>query len=256
MRRELPSVCQSPASGGALERLVENLGKREIDMMTSLTIQFLRCAKRRALYAMMLMGLLAGTSGCQSPSPLVRTAEDQSAELVKLRPGLVISMSVLVAGNKEIDEPAKRVSDKGTVVLPLLGEVEVADMSLDELQAQLTSRYVMYFVAPQVILDFVHNTEAEGISPWGFVTVLGQVQTPGRVAVPATRDLTVSGAIQKAGGFAPSAKAGAILVTQSLPDGRTTTRTVNLHAVGAAGRREEDVILNANDVVFVPESIF
>ena len=85
---------------------------------------------------------------------------------------------------------------------------------------------------------------------------MGQVQKPGRVAVPATRDMTVSGAIQKAGGFAPSAKLGAILVTQTQPDGRTTTRTVNLHAVGAAGRREEDVILNANDVIFVPESMF
>lgn len=227
-----------------------------MDMMTNMTTPLRRCARRRTLYALMLLGLLAGTSGGQSPSSRVPDVKDMNLEAVKLRPGLVISMSVLVAGKKEIDEPAKRISDKGTVVLPLLGEVAVADMSLDDFQAQLTARYVKYFIEPQVIVDFVRNTEAEGISPWGFVTVLGQVQKPGRVAVPATRDMTVSGAIQKAGGFAPSAKAGAILVTQSLPDGRTITRTVNLHAVGAAGRREEDVILNANDVVFVPESIF
>lgn len=227
-------------------------------MITCQSIRFLRFAGGRALYAMMLLILLAGGNGCQSPAPLVYTEEDKSAEaeVVKLRPGLVISMSVLVAGKKEIDEPVKRVSDNGTIMLPLLGEIDVLDLSLEELQGRLTSRYVEFFVEPQVILDFVRNTEAEGISPWGFVTVLGQVQRPGRVAVPATRDMTVSGAIQKAGGFAPSAKAGAILVTQSQPDGRTLTRTVNLHAVGAAGRREEDVILNANDVVFVPESIF
>ena len=68
--------------------------------------------------------------------------------------------------------------------------------------------------------------------------------------------MTVSGAIQQAGGFAASAKDSAILVTRSLPDGRTETRTINLHAVGTAGRLEDDIILEANDVVYVPEAMF
>jgi protein involved in polysaccharide export with SLBB domain len=86
--------------------------------------------------------------------------------------------------------------------------------------------------------------------------VLGRVKEPGRVAIPATRDLTVSGAIQQAGGFAPSAKDSAILVTRSLPDGKTESRTINLKAVGTAGRLEDDIILQAEDVVFVPEAMF
>lgn len=168
----------------------------------------------------------------------------------------MVSMSVLVAGQREIDEPSKRVSDGGTIVLPLLGELAVAGLSLDELQNQLSERYAAYFVHPQVILDFVRDTGKEGVSPWGFVTVLGRVKEPGRVPIPATRDMTLSGAIQRAGGFAPSAKSAAILVTRSMPDGRTESRTINLHAVGAAGRLDEDIIVEANDVVFVPEAMF
>ena len=215
-----------------------------------------RFAAKPALWAAMLLGLAFGGAGCKNPAPFGGVEVGKSAEVAKLRPGLMISMSVLVAGKKEIDEPFKRVSDAGALVLPLLGEMVVADMSLDELQAQLTRRYESYFINPQVILDFVRNTSEEGVSPWGFVTVLGRVERPGRIAIPATRDMTVSGAIQKAGGFSSSAKMNAILVTRSSPDGKTESRTISLYAVGVAGRLEEDILVEANDVVFVPEAMF
>ena len=203
----------------------------------------------------MFFSLWIGT-GCKSTPSFGHGEAGKSLEIVRLKPGLMISMSVLVSGKKEIDEPAKRISDEGSIMLPLLGETTVAEMSLDELQKKLTSQYRKYFVDPQIILDFVRDTGAEGISPWGSVTVLGRVKTPGRVAIPATRDLTVSGAIQKAGGFGPSAKDSAILVTRSLPNGQTESRTINLRAVGTAGRLDDDIILEANDVVYVPEAMF
>ena len=210
----------------------------------------------RMLLAGAALFWLAGMAGCRSAPAFGLNEPSKTVEEVKLRPGLVVSMSVLVAGKKEIDEPVKRISDGGTLVLPLLGEMQVVDMSLGELQVKLESLYMKYFVQPQVIVDFVRDGNKEGISPWGFVTVLGRVQNPGRIAIPATRDMTVSGAIQQSGGFAPSAKDTAILVTRSLPDGRTEKRTINLKAVGTAGRLEEDIVLEANDVVFVPELLF
>ena len=66
----------------------------------------------------------------------------------------------------------------------------------------------------------------------------------------------MSGAIQKAGGFGASAKESAILVTRSLPNNQTETRTINLKAVGTAGRLDDDIVLEANDVVYVPEAMF
>jgi protein involved in polysaccharide export with SLBB domain len=227
-----------------------------MDIMTTSAIRRLRRLAECAVLAGLFLCLLAGMTGCRSAPPFGHGEAGKNVEEVKLRPGLVISMSVLVAGKKEIDEPSKRVSDGGTVVLPLLGEMEVADLTLNELQGKLTDRYKKYFIQPQVILEFVRDTDSEGISPWGFVTVLGRVSKPGRIAIPATRDMTVSGAIQKAGGFAPSAKDTAILVTRSFPNGKTEKRTINLRAVGTAGRLGEDIILEADDVVFVPEMMF
>ena len=211
---------------------------------------------RNLLCIALSLALYGGMSGCKSTPPFGYAETGKSTEVVKLKPGLMISMSVLVAGKKELDEPSKRISERGTVILPLLGEIAIAELSLDELQGQLTQSYKKFFVDPQVILDFVRDADAEGISPWGYVTVLGRVQKPGRVSIPATRDMTVSAAIQKTGGFAASAKVNAILVTRSLPDGKTEARTVDLNAVGTAGRLEDDIVLEANDVVFVPEAMF
>ncbi|MGD9612695.1 MAG: polysaccharide biosynthesis/export family protein [Kiritimatiellia bacterium] len=213
-------------------------------------------AVRGALSYILVLGLLAGGAGCRSKPTFGQAEVGKAADTVKLKPGLMISMSVLVAGKKELDEPAKRISEGGTIVLPLLGELEIADKNLEELQADLTKAYRQFFVDPQVILDFARDAGTEGSSPWGFVTVLGRVKTPGRVPVPATRDMTVSSAIQKAGGFAPSAKDSAILVTRSLANGQTESRTINLRAVGTAGRLEDDIVLDANDVVYVPEALF
>jgi len=212
---------------------------------------------RRLLEAALAAAMgFAVAAGCRSTPSFGQPDQDPAPVAVKLRPGLVISLVVLVAGEKEIDEPAKRISESGTVVLPLLGEMDVLDQSLDDFRRRLTARYMRYYVSPEVIVDFVRDTSRDGISPWGFVTVLGRVKTPGRVAIPPTQDLTVSGAIQQAGGFATSARDSAILVTRSLPTGRTETRTVNLKAVGTAGRLEDDIILQADDVVFVPEAMF
>jgi polysaccharide export outer membrane protein len=215
-----------------------------------------RAARRGALAFILALGLLAGGASCRSTPPFGHAETGKPTDTVKLKPGLMISMSVLVAGKKELDEPAKRISEGGTIVLPLLGELDIADKNLEELQDDLTKAYRKYFVDPQVILDFARDAGTEGSSPWGFVTVLGRVKTPGRVPVPATRDMTVSSAIQKAGGFATSAKDSAILVTRLLANGQTESRTINLRAVGTSGRLEDDIVLEANDVVYVPEAMF
>lgn len=173
-----------------------------------------------------------------------------------LRPGLPLSITVLVAGRAEVESSGIRISDRGSIVLPLVGSVSVSHLNLEELHDDLTARYSRFFVDPQVIVDFARDGTSDGISPWGYVTVLGRVRNPGRVMIPATRDLTVSGAIQRAGGFDTSARVNAIRVTRRISEDETETRVINLIAVGADGRLEDDVLLIMDDVVFVPEARF
>jgi protein involved in polysaccharide export with SLBB domain len=169
---------------------------------------------------------------------------------------LVINVGVLIAGKKEFDAAGTRISDMGTIVMPLLGVIVVDGLTLDELGLKLTSSYKEYFIKPQVIVEFVRDDNKEGLSPWGSVTVLGRVKKPGRVSLPATRDLTLSTAIQQAGGYDTSAKENAIRITRKRPGGGIRTWQVDLRSVGAEGLIENDVLLEPDDVVFIPELIF
>jgi polysaccharide export outer membrane protein len=167
-----------------------------------------------------------------------------------LRPGLMIRVGVLVSGEKEIDVPEKRIPDEGIITLPLIGQVDVNGLTLAELSGVLRKRYEDYLVRPEVVAQFVLT---EGDSPWGHVTVLGHVAKPGKVAIPATRDMTVSGAIQQAGGLGPSAKDSAITLTRKLKSGEVNRSVVNLHALAVKGALEEDLAVRSGDVIYVPE---
>jgi protein involved in polysaccharide export with SLBB domain len=174
----------------------------------------------------------------------------------KLRPGLVINVTVLVGGKNEITATSKRITDQGTIAMPLLGTVMAGDQTLENFSALLTTSYKEFYVDPQVIVEFVRDDNKEGLSPWGSVTVLGRVKKSGRISLPATRDMTLSGAIQQAGGYDTSAKESAIRITRKRPDGTVKTWEVDLHSVGAEGMIENDILLEPDDVVFVPELIF
>ncbi|HOW97033.1 MAG TPA: polysaccharide biosynthesis/export family protein [Kiritimatiellia bacterium] len=211
------------------------------------------CASRRAAKA-----ARAVKPPPAAPAPAHSTAlpKPNGAEQATLRPGLMVNVTVIVAGKKQIEEAGRRVSETSTLTLPLLGSLAVGGETLDSLTARLTAEYREYYVDPQVMVEFVRDDQPESISPWGSITVLGRVKRPGRVSIPPTRDLTVSVAIQQAGGFDTSAKDTAILVTRRAPDGHTTTRHINLREVGVRGRVENDIVLLPDDVVYVPELVF
>lgn len=180
----------------------------------------------------------------------------QTTSDVVLRPGLVVRIDVHVLGKKEVEEPSRRVGEQGEITLPLLGVVKVAGRTIDGLAADLQKEYSKFLVNPQVVVEFVTDRNSGGAMPWGYVTVLGRVKKSGRVFIPATRDLTVSAAIQETGGLDTSAKDTAIRLTRVNPDGTTETQEVNLRAVGAKGEIEGDVILRPGDIVYVPELVF
>jgi protein involved in polysaccharide export with SLBB domain len=206
-----------------------------------------------------LLALLTLLSACRSLTPapaLPPLSPSRSIDASLIRPGLMVSVVVLVGGKKEIEELAKPVSDKGAIDLPLLGALTVQDMTLDEMRAKLTDLYRKFFVSPHVIVEFDRSPAAGSLSPWGYVTILGRVKSPGRIGIPPTHDLTISGVIQRAGGFSTSAKTSAILITRRGTDGLPVSREINFNDVGAAGRLEDDIPIEADDVIFVPETRF
>ena len=92
------------------------------------------------------------------------------------------------------------------------------------------------------------------MSPWGTVTVLGEVAMPGPVNMPSTMDLTVTKVLQSAGGLRPFANKSKIRVSRCDKDGKKSTYIIDLIEIGEKGRIEKDIVLRAGDVVWVPET--
>jgi polysaccharide export outer membrane protein len=178
-----------------------------------------------------------------------------AGDIPMLRPGLSFQVEVLVAGETEIGPLVKRVAENGSVSLPLVGNVDVAGFSLEQIRNRLTQEYSEYLRSPQINLEFVMDDDKEAVSPYGYVTVMGRVKTPGWINIPPTRDLTVSRAIQLAGGFDTSAKETAIRITRRNGEERETIE-IDLRAIGEGRHANEDIRLQPGDVVYVPEQIF
>lgn len=193
-------------------------------------------------------------SGCVVPQRTSKAEMDDMHLEPRIRPGLTIDIVVMVAGTREVEEISKRVTANGTISLPLLGDVSAVPLTLKELRTVLEKRFAEYFVEPKVTVEFSQDLGPGGISPWGSVTVMGRVVKPGKVNIPPTRDLTVSRAIQQAGGFSSSANESNIRITRRLRDGKTETLKVDLKAM-ASGAIDQDIVLYPGDVIFVPERI-
>jgi polysaccharide biosynthesis/export protein VpsN len=96
----------------------------------------------------------------------------------------------------------ERVSDRGTISYPLLGELDVAGMSPADLERHITGRLKgPYLVDPKVTVSIEQYRE---------FFVMGQVNRPG--SYPYAPGLTVRKAISIAGGFTERASRGKIFI--------------------------------------------
>ena len=147
------------------------------------------------------------------------------------------------------------VDQNGEITLQHLLQAPVAcdGLTLEALKQKLVKAYSVYYRQPQVTVTFAPY-DGKGVSPWGTVTVLGEVGNPGPVNMPSTMDLTVTKVLQTAGGLKPFADRSGIIVTRCDKDGNQTRTRVDINEIGKDGRVDKDMTLRAGDVVWVPET--
>ena len=172
----------------------------------------------------------------------------------RIRPGvrLLIQVGTPAAAPSRMEV---LVDQNGDITLPLLLQDPVAcdGLTLESLKQKLVKAYSEYYKQPMVTVTFAPY-DGKGVSPWGTVTVLGEVARPGPVNMPATMDLTVTKVLQEAGGCRQFADKTSIRVTRCDKDGNQTRTYVNLNEIGKDGRVDKDMPLRAGDVVWVPET--
>ncbi|MDD5302941.1 MAG: polysaccharide export protein [Elusimicrobia bacterium] len=141
-----------------------------------------------------------------------------------------------------------RVNANGAISMPLIGTVKVGGMTLIEAQATMEAKLAQYLVSPQVSLfieEYGNKT----------VFVMGEVQKPGSYPIPTESRMTVLEAISTAGGFTPIAGQDRTRVLRNV-NGVSVTYTIEVKAITQQGQKEKDLVLEPNDVIYVPQSFF
>ena len=159
---------------------------------------------RGLLLALLLQQLpapAAVTPGAVAPA--VAAQPSRTAPDYQVGPGDVLE--VVVYGNEDLSR-IPTVQTNGAITLPLLGEVQVAGLTIAEVQRKVTSLLAKdYLVNPQVEVK-VREYQSQ------FVSVVGEVNAPGRQPLRGrTRLIDV---LIEAEGFTPRAS-GEVVITRT-----------------------------------------
>ncbi len=142
-----------------------------------------------------------------------------------------------------------RVSAEGFISLPLIGQVEVGGLTVAEVGCKITKLLKKdYMYNPQVTI-FVKEYSLKKIS------ILGAIRSPGSYKIPQERPLTVLEAISLAGGFSKDAAKNKIRILR-VEHGIEKNIEVDVKKITKKGDRKKDIILKANDIIFIPERLF
>jgi polysaccharide biosynthesis/export protein len=207
--------------------------------------------------ALGLNGLMSLSAQTPPPAPLKTEApaevkpDTKSNFIYKLTNA--DRLRVVVYGEPDLTA-ISRIDARGNVNLYLVGDVRVADCTVNEAQKIIETAYRdgRFLRSPQVTIsveDYAPRT----------VTVDGQVKSPGSIPLPTESTLTVYQAIIRAGGFTDVAKGSGVTVTRILPDGTKKTFTIDVNSLikGKEQSREKDdtLLLEPGDIIYVPERI-
>jgi polysaccharide export outer membrane protein len=89
-----------------------------------------------------------------------------------------------------------------------------------------------------------------------FFSVIGEVKNPGKFDMPAEREVTLIEAVAMAGGFTKDADITRTKVMRMTQDGEKKTITINVKDVTEKDQKDKNIVLEAEDIVIVPESFF
>lgn len=146
-------------------------------------------------------------------------------------------------------ETRARVSSEGEISFPLLDKVQVAGLTVREMENRLkTALEKDYLVSAQVQV-FIEEYHAKE------VTVLGAVEKPGRYELHREKPTTVLEAIAMAGGFSKVASQNGTRIIRTRDD-KEEAIPVRVTDITKKGKQDYNVTIQPGDIVYVPESFF
>lgn len=156
--------------------------------------------------------------------------------------GMGDMIRVSVFRNPDLTTEA-RVSERGTIMFPLIGEISVTGLTPTQVSKQIADklRAGRFVVDPEVTVSIAQVNSRQ-------VAVLGNVQKPGRYPLDATT-AKVTDLIALAGGIAPTGSDQITVMTTR--SGRTERREIDLAAMIRSGDLSQNLELQAGDTIYV-----
>ncbi len=145
-------------------------------------------------------------------------------------------------------ESTVRVSDAGTILFPLIGEVPAAGLTTQALAQRIAARLADgYLRNPQVTVTVTEANKRR-------FTVLGQVQKPGSYDMPDRDDLTLLQAVGMAGGYTSIANSKKVVLKRQI-EGKETVYVIDAQKM-AKGESNSIFKVRTGDVISVGERWF
>lgn len=175
-------------------------------------------------------------------APELQAAETRAPEY-KLAAGDAIRVQVY--RNPDLTLEA-RVSESGSITYPLVGSVPVGGMSVAQAEKTIAAALAKGQILnePQVTILLLQVRGNQ-------VSVLGQVQRPGRFPLETTT-MRVSDMLALAGGVTP--QGDDVVVVSGTRDGQPFRKAVDIPSLFQADRSAEDVLLQPGDTLYVNDA--
>ena len=188
--------------------------------------------------------LLLALAALVALAPLAASAQEPSTvSTYRLGPKDLLRVKVFEVPELNVDS---RVSESGTVNLPLIGEVPASGLTGQEFGASLKrlleARYVNRANVSVEILEFRSRP----------ITLIGSVKQPGNLAFPGR--WTLLDALAAAGGLADS-YGDLVYVLRRAENGLTDQLAIPVRELMVEGRPEANVPIFANDLINIPARV-
>ncbi|MGJ3251808.1 MAG: SLBB domain-containing protein [Elainellaceae cyanobacterium] len=206
------------------------------------------------------LGLIAAGIGVGFPNGAIAATDSVTIELNQTSPGAPSSPSdqayTLGAGDRlQIDvfqltqySGEFEILVDGMINLPVVGEVYVEGMTLEEATDAITATYSQILRRPMVTLSLVARRSIQ-------IGIAGEVNRPGSytVALGDAEFPTITQVLEQAGGIRMAADLSQVQVRRQNV-GSEQVITVNLQQLLRTGDLSTDIVLRDGDTVFIPTS--
>ena len=140
-----------------------------------------------------------------------------------------------------------RISEDGTITLPLLGEIKVEGLTRFELEKRLAQRLEEKYLKNAQVTVFIKEYQSK------IVSIMGQVEKPGGYELIGKQ--TLLQILSRAGGLSASAS-DRIIVIREYKSGKSKSLVIDLEELMVKGNPRMNIPLQAGDIINVPGEQF